>query len=142
MEGYLHTVFPSGEVLAFSLVLALAYEYPYTLGQQQPDLQQCLTYSSVYGVPLIAPKEVAGTRLRQRRVAVGTGTASVGYVLDECVSGGTTHRDIVHNRWGPGQAHYECHYDECVIVATTRMYFTTEEEYLVHWSSFHAAIST
>ncbi len=56
MEGYLHTVFPSREVLAFSLVLTLAYEYPCTLGQQQPDLHQCLTYRSVYGIHSLHPR--------------------------------------------------------------------------------------
>ncbi len=31
--GYLHTVLATGEVLPFSLALAVVYEYPCTLGQ-------------------------------------------------------------------------------------------------------------
>ncbi len=34
-EGYLHTVLPVGEVLPFSNAVALAYEYPCTLGKEQ-----------------------------------------------------------------------------------------------------------
>ena len=32
-------------------------------------------------------------------------------------------------------------HDECYVTATARMYFTSEEEYVAHWNSFHAAIS-
>ncbi len=47
-EGYLHTVLAFGEVLPFSLALAVAYEYPCTLGQQQPDLHERVVYSMEY----------------------------------------------------------------------------------------------
>ncbi len=45
-EGYLHTVLATGEVLPFSLALAAAYEYPCTLGQQQPDLHERLVIAT------------------------------------------------------------------------------------------------
>ena len=61
-EGYLHTVLASGEVLPFSLALAVAYEYPCTLGQQQPDLHERLVYSSIYEIPLIASVEPSRSR--------------------------------------------------------------------------------
>ncbi len=51
------------------------------------------------------------------------------------------HRDEVRNRWRGEGVHYECHNDECYVTATVRMYFTSEEEYVAHWNSFHAAIS-
>ncbi len=66
-EGYLHTVLATGEVLPFSLALAVAYEYPCTLGQQQPELHERLVYSSIYGIPLIAPAEAQGIRVEHRR---------------------------------------------------------------------------
>ncbi len=66
-EGYLHTVLATGEVLPFSLALAVAYEYPCTLGQQQPDLHERLVHSSIYGIPLIAPAEAQGIRVQHRR---------------------------------------------------------------------------
>ena len=66
-EGHLHTVLATGEVLPFSLALAVAYEYPCTLGQQQPDLHERLVYSSIYGIPLIVPAEAQGIRIEHRR---------------------------------------------------------------------------
>ncbi len=55
MEGYLHTVLPTGEVLPFSEVVAIAYEYPCTLGKQQEGLHRRLVFSSTTGIPLITP---------------------------------------------------------------------------------------
>ena len=66
-EGYLNTVLATGEVLPFSLALAVAYEYPCTLGQQQPDLHERLVYSSIYGIPLIAPAKAQGIRVEHQR---------------------------------------------------------------------------
>ncbi len=101
-EGYLHTVLASGEVLPFSLALAVAYEYPCTLGQQQPDLHERLVYSSIYGITLIAPAEAQGIRVEHRReharrVAEHEGWR-VGYISDTNTDDGP-HRDEGRNRW-------------------------------------------
>ncbi len=90
-EGYLHTVLSSGEVLPFSDVLALAYEYPYSLGQEQPGLHSRLVYSSIYGIPLIVPAESKGLRVQtcreQARQALARGAKHVGYVTDKGIVG-------------------------------------------------------
>ena len=143
-EGYLHTVLATGVVLPFTLALAVAYEYPCILRQQQPDLHERLVYSSIYGIPLIAPAEAQGIRVEHRREqahrAAEYGGGRVGYVsdarMDDC-----SHHDEVHNRWRTGATHYECHHDECYVTVTARMYFTSEEEYVAHWNLFHAAVS-
>ncbi len=140
----LHTVLATGEVLPFSLALAVVYEYPCTLGQQQPDLYERLVYSSIFGIPLIAPAEAQGICVDHRRehahrVAEYEGFR-VGYVSDIHMDEGP-HRDEVRNRWSSGGVHYECHHYECYVTATACMFFTSEEEYVVHWNSFHAAIS-
>ena len=117
---------------------------PAPLGQQQPDLHERLVYSSIYGIPLIAPAEAQGIRTEHRRdrarMAAAHGGRRVGYVsnnqADDC-----SHRDEVHNRWRKGETHFECHHEECFVMTTTSMYFTSEEEYVAHWNSFHAAIS-
>ncbi len=143
-EGYLHTVLATGEVLPFSLALAVAYEYPCTLGQQQPDLHERLVYSSIYGIPLIAPAKAQGIHVEHRREqarrVAAYGGRRVGYVSDNRTDY-CSHRDEVHNRWRKGETHYECYHDECFVMATARMYFTSEEEYMAHWNSLHAAIS-
>ncbi len=143
-EGYLHTALATGEVLPFSLALAVAYEYPCTLGQQQPDLHERIVYSSIYGIPLIAPAEAQGIKVEHRqeharRVAEYEGWR-VGYVSDTNTDD-SPHHDEVRNRWRGEGIHYECHHDECFVMETARMYFTSEEEYIEHWNSFHAAIS-
>ncbi len=48
-EGYLYTVLPTGEVLPFSEAVAIAYEYPCTLGKEQEGLHKRLVYSSTSG---------------------------------------------------------------------------------------------
>ncbi len=135
-EGYLHTILATGEVLPFSLALAVAYEYPCTLGQPQPDRHERLVYSSIYGIPLIAPAEAQGIRIEHRREQTRRVTAyrgrRVGYVSDNRTDD-CSHRYEVHNRWRKGETHYECHHDECFVMVTARMYFTSEEEYVAHW---------
>ncbi len=143
-EGYLHTVLATGEVLPFSLALAVAYEYLCTLRQQQSDLHERLIYSRIYGIPLIAPAEAQGIRIEHRRDraqrAATHGGRRVGYVSDNQADE-VSHHDEVHNRWRKGETHFECHHYERFVMATVRMYFTSEEEYVAHWNSFHAAIS-
>ena len=103
-----------------------------------------LVYSSIYGIPLIAPAEAQGIRVEHRREQARRAAAyrgrRVGYVSDNRTDD-CSYRDEVHNRWRKGETHYECHHDECFVMATARMYFTSEEEYMAHWNSFHAAIS-
>ncbi len=101
MECHLHTVLSTGDVLPFSLALALVYEYPCTLGQQQPDLHKRLVYSSIYGIPLTALADPQGDprverrRERARRKAE-SGGRMVGYVSNTCTDD-STHRDEVRN---------------------------------------------
>ncbi len=134
-EGYLHTILATGEVLPFSLALAVVYKYPCTLGQQQPDLHERLVYSSIYWIPLnvrAEPKESASNIDESAPAGQPKrGGRVVGYVSDTYTDG-STHRDEVCNRWRGEGFHYECHHDECYVTATARMYFMSEEEYLVH----------
>ncbi len=65
-ESYLHTVLPTGEVLPFSEAVAIAYEYPCTLGKQQEGLHKWLVYSSTSGIPLITPALSGRLRLQDR----------------------------------------------------------------------------
>ncbi len=132
VEGYLHDSLSSGYVLPISLALALAYEYPCTLGQQQPGLHQWLVYSSVYGIPLIVSAEALGIRIQHHReyaarsIRIGT----LGYVTDKCNHRGPSNHDEMLNQWNRRHTHYKCHHDECFMTGTARMYFTSEEEYL------------
>ncbi len=66
-EGYLHTVLPTGEVLPFREAVAIAYEYPCTLGKEQEGLHKRLVYSSTYGLPLITPALSGKLRLQDWR---------------------------------------------------------------------------
>ena len=144
-EGYLHTVLPAGEVLPFSDAVAMAYEYPCTLGMEQEGLHKRLVYSSAYDLPLITPALSGRLRIQDRgRNALEVfrqGKHHVGYVGDEAHGEDQPNRDVVANRWSLAGHHYECHHAECVVVGTAWLYFVTEEEYLAHWNVFHAAVS-
>ncbi len=66
-EGYLQTMLLTGEVLPFSEVVAIAYEYPCTLGKQQEGLHKRVVFSSTTGLPLITPALSGRLRLQDRR---------------------------------------------------------------------------
>ncbi len=65
-EGYLHTVLLVEEVLPFSDAVAIAYEYPCTLGKKQEGLHKRLVYSSTYGLPLITLALSGRLRIQDR----------------------------------------------------------------------------
>ncbi len=143
-EGYLHTVLPTGEVLPFSKAVAIAYEYPCTLGKQQAGLHRRLVYSSTSGIPLITPALSGRLRLHNQRSdaleLLRNRKDRVGYVGDEVCGEDRPNPDIVPNHWSQMGFHYECHHAECVVTGTARLYFITEEEYLAHWDAFHADV--
>ncbi len=144
-EGYLHTVLPTGEALPFSEVVAIAYEYPCTLGKQQEGLHRRLVFSSTADIFLITPALSGKLRLQDRRSSalelLRTRKDRVGYVGDEVCGEDWPNPDMVINRWSQTGFHYKCHHAECVVTGTARLYFITEEEYLAHWNAFHAAVS-
>ncbi len=144
-EGYLHSVLPTGVVLPFSEVVAIAYEYLCTLGKQQEGLHKRLVYSSTSGIPLITPALSGRLRLQDRRSnaleLLRQRKDRVGYVGDEVCEEDRPNSDMVPNKWNQAGFHYECHHAECVVIGTARLYFITEEEYLAHWNTFHAAVS-
>ncbi len=130
-EGYLHTVLPTGEVLPFSEAVAIAYEYPCTLGKQQEGLHKRVVFSST----------TSSGSMEKCNGATPEAEDRVGYVGDEVCEEDRPNPDIVSNKWNWPGSHYECHHPECVVLGTARLYFITEEEYLAHWNAFHAAVS-
>ncbi len=113
-EGYLHMVLPTGEVLPFSEAVAIAYEYPCTLGKQQDGFHKRLVYSSTTGIPLITPALSGRLRLQDRRrnalELLLNRKDRVGYVGDEVCEDDRPNPDIVSNQWNRPRTHYECHH--------------------------------
>ncbi len=136
---------PAGEVLPFSVTVAIAYEYLCTLGKEQEGLHKRLVYSSVYGLALITPALSGRLRIQDRRrnalEVLRQGKDCVGYVGDEICEEDRPNPDMVPNKWSSAGFHYKCHHTECVVVGTAWLYFVTEEEYLTHWNAFHATVS-
>ncbi len=101
-EGYLHTVLPAGEVLPFSDAVALAYEYPCTLGKEQEGLHRWLVYSSAYGIPLITPAKSGRLRVQDRWKKaieiIKKGMDHVGYVNDHIYEGDRPNIDEATNQ--------------------------------------------
>ncbi len=69
------------------------------------------------------------------------GKSPVGYVGDEVGEEDQPNPDIVPNKWSLAGFHYECDHAECVVMGMAWLCFVTEEEYLVRWNAFHAAVS-
>ncbi len=126
--------------------MAIAFEYPCTLGKQQEGLHRRLVFSSTTGISLFTPALSGRLRLQDRwRSALElliNRKDWVGYVGDEVCGEDRLNPDIVPNQWNRPGFHYEWHHPECVVVTgTAKLYFITEEEYLAHWNAFHAAVS-
>ncbi len=106
-EGYLHTMLPTGEVLPFREVVAIAYEYPCTLGKQQEGLHKRVVFSGTTGIPLITPALSGRLRIQDRRRSALEVLLNrkdrVGYVADEVCADDRPNSDVVSNKWNrPG----------------------------------------
>ncbi len=101
-EGYLYMALPTGEILPFSEAVAIAYEYPCTLGKQQDRLHKRLVYSSTTDIPLITPALSGRLRLQDRRrnalELLLNRKDRIGYVGDEVCEDDRPNPDIVSNQ--------------------------------------------
>ncbi len=128
--------------------MAISMAYPYARGRRQEPLRERILTNDLYGIPLyqpsVGPIELGQTTGARAAAAVIRNTgADPNFVMDRVIGRtGKPRRYEMAFRpdVDPGPMRYVCRADDCRAFGTARLSFTTEEELICHWNTFHVAV--
>ena len=135
------TVLPAKQAIETSAAL------PYARGKQQEPIGERVIVNDLYGIPLykpavgsIDPNLGTGT-VAAKRIIDSTG-ADPNFVSDEVVRGSSAGTyPLMYQDDDSGPMRYTCRMDDCCAVGGIRLAFSTEEELVAHWNTFHVAVA-
>ena len=147
--SYLTVVLPGDKaMLTAREAIEIGAAFPYTRGRRQMPLGERIIVNDLYGIPLYQPadrsfeSERSWGSLAAAAVIEATG-ADPNFVSDRAVKDPTGSRSHeVEPRAGRslGPVRYVCRGEDCRAFGTARFGFTTEEEWISHWNTFHVAV--
>ena len=128
--------------------MAISMAFPYARGHRQEPLSERILTNDLYGIPLyqpsvgpIEPGQMTGAKAAAA-VIRDTG-ADLNFVTDRVI--GRTGKPRCYEMAfrpdaDPGPMRYVCRADDCRAFGTAWLSFTTEEELVCHWNTFHVAV--
>ncbi len=126
--------------------MTISMAFPFARGRRQEPLSERILTNDLCGIPLYQPsvRPMEPGQLTGARAAVIQDTgADPNFVTDRVI--GRTQKPLryeVANRpdVDPGPMRYVCRADDCRAFGTARLLFSTEEELVCHWNTFHVAV--
>ncbi len=120
---------------------------PYARGRQQEPIGEQVIVNDLYGIPLYKPAvgpidpHLGTGAVAAKRIIDSTGADPnfVSDVVERGSSAGTYPLMFQDNDSGPMR--YTCRMDDCCAVGGIRLAFSTEEELVAHWNTFHVAVA-
>ncbi len=146
--GYL-TVVTSGDdtVLPAKQAIDTSAALPYARRRQQEPIGERVIVNDLYGIRLYKPAvgsidPTLGTgAVAAKRIIDSTG-ADPNFVSDEVVRGSSAGTyPLMYQDDDSGPMRYTCRMDDCCAVGGIRLAFSTEEELVAHWNTFHVAVA-
>ena len=128
--------------------MTISVAFPYARGRHQEPLSERILTKDLYGIPLYQPSVgLLGpgqtTRARAAAAVIRTTGADSNFVTDRVV-GRTSKPRQYQMAFRPnvdrGLMRYVCRMDDCRAFWTAWFSFTTEEELVCHWNTFHVAV--
>ncbi len=127
-------------VIPYRVVAPMAWEYPYAFGQAQESLQDRLVTASLYGMQLVRPGYTDPRSSSVSPAAAEFPAAFVAYVMDADVSC-TQEPDCIVATGNDGRVAFTCPGAFCEALEGMPFYFTTVEQWIAHWNTFHVAVA-
>ncbi len=147
--SYLTVVLPGDKaMLTAQEAIEIGVAFPYARGRHQMPLGERVIVNDLYGSPLYQPadrnfdSERSWGALTAAAVIKAMG-ADPNFVPDRAAKTPTGPRSYEvesHARRSPGPVRYVCRGEDCRAFGTARFGFTSEEEWLSHWNTFHVAV--
>ncbi len=147
--SYLTVVLPGDKAMLMAReAIEIGAAFPYARGCRQVPLGDRIIVNDLYGTPLYQPADKSfklehswGAQAAADFIRA-TG-ADPNFVSDQAVKDPTESRSYeVEPRaaQGAGLVRYVCHGEDCWALGTARFGFTTEDEWISHWNTFHVAV--
>ncbi len=147
--SYLTMVFPGDKaMLTAREAIEIGAAFPYAWRRHQMPLGKRIIVNDLYRTPLYQPadrsfeSEWSWGPLATAAVIEATG-ADPNFVPDRAVKDRTGPRSYEvesHAGRSSGPVRYVCRGEDCRAFGTARFGFTTEEEWISHWNTFHVAV--
>ncbi len=128
--------------------MVISVAFPYTRGRRQEPLSERILTNDLYGIPLYQPSVgLMGpgqtTGVKAAAAGIRATGADPNFVTDRVI--GRTDKPRRYEMAfrpdvDPGPMRYVCRVDDCRAFGTARFSFTTEEEMVCHWNTFHVAV--
>ncbi len=146
--GYLTVVTPGDDtVLPAKQAIETSAALPYARGKQQEPIGERVIVNDLYGIPLYKPavgpiNPTLGTGAVAAKKIIDSTGADPNFVSDEVVQGSSTGTyPLMYQDDNSGPMRYTCRMDDCCAVGGLRLAFSTEEELVAHWNTFHVAVA-
>ncbi len=147
--SYLTVVLPGDKaMLTTQEAIELSVAFPYARGQWQLPLEERIIVNDLYGIPMYQPAErhfelgqPSGV-LAAAAIIKATGP-DPNFVSDRAIipPSGPQSFEVEHRpNQNPGLVRYVCQGEDCRAFGTARFGFTTEEEWISHWNTFHLTV--
>ncbi len=128
--------------------MTIRMAFPYARGRRQEPLSERILTNALYGIPLyqpsVGPMEPGQLTGARAAAAIIRDTGGDPNFVTDRVIGRTQkrrHYEVAYRPdVGPGPMRYVCRADDCRPFGTARLSFTTEEELVCHWNTFHVAV--
>ncbi len=128
--------------------MVISMAFPYARGRRQEPLSERILTNDLYGSPLYQPSVGAiepgqTTGARAAAAVIRETRADPNFVPDGVI--GRTQKpqryEVAYRPdVDPGPMRCVCRADDCRAFGTARLSFTTEEELVGHWNTFHVAV--
>ena len=147
--GYLTVVLDQDKALLTAQeAMVISMAFPYARGRRQEPLSERILTNDLYGIPLyqpsVGPMEPGQTTGARAADAVIRETGADQNFVTDWVIGRTTkprrYKMAYRADVDPGPMRYVCRAEDCRAFGTARLSFTTEEELVCHWNTFHVAV--
>ncbi len=157
MEGGFNPVTPSyltvvldqdKALLTAQEAMTVSMAFPYARSRRQEPISERILINDMYGIPLYQPSvgHMEPDQLTGAKAAaaiIRDMGADPNFVTDRVI--GRTQKprryEVAYRPdVDPGPMRYVCRADDCRAFGTARLSFTTEEELVCHWNTFHVAV--
>ncbi len=150
MPSYLTIVTPIDDtVLPAQTAMEVSAAFPYARGRCQEPIGERVIVNDLYGIPLCKPAvgpidpDLGTGAVEAKKVIAETG-ADPNFVFDQAKRDpekASAYEMVFRPQEDPGPMRYACRKEDCCAVGGILLAFSTEEELVAHWNTFHVAVA-
>ncbi len=146
--SYLTIVTPIDDAIQSAQTAMEVSAFPYARGRCQEPIGERVIVNDLYGIPLYKPAvgpndPDLGTGAIAAKKIIARTEADPNFVFDQAKRNPerASAYEMGFRPLDPGPMRYACRMEDCCVVGGGRLAFSTEEELVAHWNTFHVAVA-